>query len=395
MSKKDNDINELDEIEHRRRVRAMLSGGYRAPAAVADERPIVSETPIEADEDDEIVGGDEALDVDETSAAIAAWVALTPIVVGAPSVLQKRAEPRDLLRLYLLACVAPKTRETRWQGLQRCAAAIGADAATLPWHELRLEHTTAIRAALADPTRGYRKATIESSLWALRGILRYAERLGFLTFDDLRRATTLDPIVGDELPAGRALEPEEIAKLRAYCESEGGLYGRFLDATFALLLGVGLRASEACRMPIGGYDAAAEVVRVRRKGGKEAELPVDGRACECLDAWARERQQWKARLRSPAFLLRVQKNDWINEKVPELNVRTLEYILKCVAETAGVASFTPHDLRRTFCTRLLDAGVDLAMAQRLMSHSDPKTTEKYDRRGAQKMARVRKGVEIW
>jgi len=91
----------------------------------------------------------------------------------------------------------------------------------------------------------------------------------------------------------------------------------------------------------------------------------------------------------------VQKNDWINEKVPELNVRTLEYILKCVAEAAGVASFTPHDLRRTFCTRLLDAGVDLAMAQRLMSHSDPKTTEKYDRRGAQKMARVRKGVEIW
>jgi integrase/recombinase XerD len=252
-----------------------------------------------------------------------------------------------------------------------------------------------IRAALLEPAWGYKKATIESALWALRSVLKFAERMGFMPFDDYRRAVVLESISGETLPAGRALEADEIAKLRTYCASEEGIYGRFLDATFALLLGVGLRANEACTMPIAGYDVVAGVVRVRRKRGKEVELPVDERAAECLDAWMCERQSWRQRINSPVLLLRVQKNDWVNELVPVMTVRTLEYVLKCVAEAAGVAPFTPHDLRRTFATMLLDADVGIERVQELMSHEDPKTTERYDRRGAAKLAKARRDVKIW
>src|SRR4029077_3902923 len=232
MSKKAKDINELDEIEHRKRVRAMLSGRYAPAKPIGSERPAISETPIEADDEAEAVG-DEAPDAEETTVTI---VVAPPIIVGAPSVLQKRAEPRDLFRLYLAGRACRKSRQTALEGLQRCARVIGADAATLPWHELRLEHTTAIRAALID--RKYKKATIGSALAALRGIMMFGEQLGFLSFDDFRRATTLPPIVGDDLLAGRVLEREEISRLRSYCASETGLYGRFLDAAFALMLGV-------------------------------------------------------------------------------------------------------------------------------------------------------------
>jgi integrase len=56
-------------------------------------------------------------------------------------------------------------------------------------------------------------------------------------------------------------------------------------------------------------------------------------------------------------------------------------ILKKRAEAAGVESFSLHDFRRTFCSDLLDAGVDIVTVQKLAGHSSPVTTAKYDRRG--------------
>jgi site-specific recombinase XerD len=67
-------------------------------------------------------------------------------------------------------------------------------------------------------------------------------------------------------------------------------------------------------------------------------------------------------------------------KVPHLTDQAIYDILKRRAGQAGLETFSPHDIRRTFAGNLLDAGVDLATVQRLMGHSDPATTAGYDRR---------------
>jgi site-specific recombinase XerD len=66
------------------------------------------------------------------------------------------------------------------------------------------------------------------------------------------------------------------------------------------------------------------------------------------------------------------------------------YTLQKRGQQAGIASFSPHDFRRTFCSDLLEAGVDVFTVQKLAGHSSPVTTAKYDRRGE---AAKKKAVE--
>jgi integrase/recombinase XerD len=64
-----------------------------------------------------------------------------------------------------------------------------------------------------------------------------------------------------------------------------------------------------------------------------------------------------------------------------MNSDTVWRIIQKRAKMAGIESFSPHDFRRTFCSDLLDAGVDIVTVQKLAGHSSPTTTAKYDRRG--------------
>lgn len=232
-----------------------------------------------------------------------------------------------------------------------------------PWHLLRPEQVSAIRAQLLH---SYSPATARRMLSALRGVLRECWRAGLLTAEARDRLCDVPPVRGSRLQAGRALAPAEVAALLERATARD-------RALLGVLVGGGLRRAEAASLasPDVSMDGSEAVLRVIGKGDKERTVYLAGWPAEALARWL------------PAAgggsLFGLGTGNAVAKAVKRL------------ARRAGVASMSPHDLRRTYASRSLDAGVDLATLQALMGHADPRTTARYDRRGdAAKRAAARR-----
>jgi integrase/recombinase XerD len=295
-----------------------------------------------------------------------------------------------------LARLAPRSQRTQRGALEAIARLLSAGAVGiegLPWHEVRYQHAAAIRAQLAAR---YSVATANRMLAALRGCLQECWRLGLVDAETYRRAVDLAPVRGQAPPHGRALPVGELHALFAVCAADPTWAGRRDAALLAVLVGAGLRRSEAVALDIGDYDPADGSLLVRHgKGNKARRCFLSGGARELLDAWlalcAKEQGfaqpaigNEKERLR-PLFV-RIARGDHLSkERLADPSVRL---ILRRRCAQAGIADAAPHDLRRTYVGELLNAGADLATVQRMVGHANPATTTRYDRRGEATQARA-------
>lgn len=304
---------------------------------------------------------------------------------------------QDPVARFLAACTSARTQETMRASLRRIEGLLGASEGSIPWHELRRQHTEDIRARLQ---RQYSKRTVNLTLAALRGVLRTAWELGLMNGEDYARAIAVRGLKLDRTPKGRALPTSEWAEVEAYARSLGpegrdwpeSAYGAFLLALFSLLLGTGLRASEVAGLTVRGYDVKARELRFIGKGARERITPIGDAEHTALEAWMAVRAELEAPPDAP-LLVNVRSDGTLNRTVA-LNRRKIERICKRVARAAGVEKFSPHDLRRTFCTEMLAADVDLPTVQRFMGHASPDTTAGYDRRPFERDAAARRKVTL-
>lgn len=148
---------------------------------------------------------------------------------------------------------------------------------------------------------------------------------------------------------------------------EAGLAGG-RDHALACLLGLnGLRVSEACNADIGnlGFERGHHTLLVDRKGGKRALIPLAPRTFRAITLVIDERQSGPILLGSDG---------------QRLDRFAAYRIVRRLAKRAGIAHRVhPHSLRHAFITAALDAGVPLRDVQEAASHSDPRTTSRYDR----------------
>jgi site-specific recombinase XerD len=216
---------------------------------------------------------------------------------------------------------------------------------------------------------------VNKALSGLRGVLREAWRLGLTTSEDYRRAADLEAVKGESLPPGRALSAGELKALLGVCSADETAAGARDAALVALMYGAGLRRSEAVALDVSDYDFTTGMLVVRHgKGNRDRVVYATNGAADALADWLVVRGE----VDGPLFLP-VNKGGVVGGH--RMTGQAVLYILRRRALQGGVTRLTPHDLRRTFISDLLDLGADISTVQRLAGHAQVTTTTRYDRRG--------------
>jgi len=277
-----------------------------------------------------------------------------------------------------LASLAPGSRRTMRDALDIVARYLSGgvrDSKTLDWARLRYQHVAAVRSHLAAT---YSPATGNKIMAALRRVLRECKRLGLMDSGAYQDAIDVDGIkVDTDAPLrGRALKQTELAALCEACSADPTDMGARDGAIFAVLYPCGLRRAEAAALELADYDAATGALTVKHgKGNKRRVVYLTNGALQAVADWLAVRGL------EPGPLFYAGTKTGAVVPGAGITAQALWYALDKRRRQAGVAPFSPHDLRRTVISDLLSAGADIATAQRLAGHSNVTTTARYDRRG--------------
>ncbi|ECO4189684.1 tyrosine-type recombinase/integrase [Salmonella enterica subsp. enterica] len=240
------------------------------------------------------------------------------------------------------------------------------------WTQLRYEHVAKVRATLLDNT--YAVATVNMALAALKGVAQTAFNLQRLDADSLARIKTVKRVKGDSGNKGRALSREEVKQLLEATKAHPQKLHQLRDKAIILTLcGAGLRVGELVALDIRDYCQRTQTLTVRQgKGRKYRQITVSPLVARAIQAWL------KAKGDGNAIFTGICRSGLVGQKA--LTPAGVTVILSQLAEVAGLEAFTPHDLRRTFITRLLEQGADINIVRQLAGHSDISTTALYDKR---------------
>jgi integrase/recombinase XerC len=218
---------------------------------------------------------------------------------------------------------------------------------------------------------GLQKSSVGRKLATLRSFYRFLVRRGGLDRNPARSVGS--PRLPRKLPSFLPIdETYQLLDRRPGASDKEVRDYAILETFYA----TGIRVAELAAMDFLDVDRSSGTVRVMGKGGKERAVPVGEKALAAIDAYAGHRGSHSG----PLFQNRQRKR---------LTVRSLHRIVRAAARHAGIARrVSPHTLRHTFATHLLDAGADLRFIQELLGHSRLSTTQKYTHVSADHLMKV-------
>ena len=215
-------------------------------------------------------------------------------------------------------------------------------------------------------------ATVARKLSAMRTFFRFLQR---------QKVVTADPLAGISGPKIAQLIPvfltvDEVFLLLETPNEKDSFMSRD-RAILELLYSTGMRVAELVSRDLHHLDFETEMLRVRGKGNKERLVPVGRPAREAVRAWLANRQQLMEE-RAGRGLLLEREALFLNSRGSRLTTRSVERIVRAYGERAGIPqTVTPHALRHSFATHLLEMGADLRSVQELLGHASLSTTQRY------------------
>jgi len=215
--------------------------------------------------------------------------------------------------------------------------------------------------------REYSASTVARKIAAIRSFFHFMLADGKLKADPT--ATLGAPRVRKRLP--RSLDAADVERLMSAPLAADGPKALRDSALLETLYATGMRVSEVVALNIDDVDLGSASVRCFGKGGKERVMPLYIGAAERLRRYIEEARVSYLKAREERAL-------FLNPRGTRLTRQGLWLIIKRYVEQAGIkAEVTPHTLRHSFATHLLDGGANLREVQQLLGHSNLSTTQIY------------------
>ena len=267
-------------------------------------------------------------------------------------------------------------------GLRGVARALGArtesgklvdiDIHAFPFHLLRADLIDPLFQRLGET---YGARSLNRMMSSVRGVLKAAWRMNLIDTEDYQRIEIESESVSKLPPAGRVLEIEEIEKLAA-AAMELPEPQRYRDlALLTCMYAGGCRREEVSALQIDFYDIRNGQLRVVGKGDKHRFTYIASQWRPFLEPWWHRRKDAVDDVADPLFVRYTRSSSGM-----PLGKAGVNHVVADLVKRAKIKPCSPHDLRRSFATHLLDAGADLLMVQKLMGHASVDTTKIYDRR---------------
>ncbi|MBN2643953.1 MAG: tyrosine recombinase XerC [Desulfuromonadaceae bacterium] len=219
-----------------------------------------------------------------------------------------------------------------------------------------------------------KRVTLARKLSSVHALYNFLLRQGCLASHPLESMKR--PKLERYLP--RVLDIDDIYRLldQSFPVDEMGLRDK---AIFELIYSCGLRVSEVVGLNCPDLLASEQLVRVTGKGRKQRIVPVGGQALKAVQAYREVSTHGIGQANGPLFL---------NRQGGRLSVRTVQRNLKKILLQAGLPlTATPHTLRHSFATHLLDGGADLRAIQEMLGHVSLSTTQRYTQVSTERMMR--------
>ena len=275
--------------------------------------------------------------------------------------------------IYLISLASTGSRVTMSSFLNNVAMRIqGVSTHELfDWSKLRYEQVL----VLLDSMKREKKApaTINTYLAAIKGVAKEAWRKKLLPVDDYLHIKEVKKLRGSRTDKGRALPVAELKKLLRHCEAQNTVAGTRDAAIIALMYGAGLRRAEAASLILSDINLEEGSVRIMGKGNKEQTNMVSDNTLTYLHKYIAVRGTDDG-----SFFTKAKKGN----KLTNLGI-TGQAVYNVIVQRhkeIGLAKVSPHDLRRSYATNLLENGEDIFTVSNLMRHSSVETTKVYDKR---------------
>jgi len=226
-----------------------------------------------------------------------------------------------------------------------------------------------IREYLAALFGPYKRTTIARKLSAVRSFFAFAEKIGLAAANPAADIST--PKQGRYIPTYLPVD-------QMFSLLEGPDRGKPLGlrdlAILEVLYSCGLRVSELAGLDSTSIDFEQRLVKVLGKGNKERIVPIGREAIKAVKNYVNATSSLRKKARSDAQNVPL----FVNFRGGRLSTRSIGKLVKRYGKERGLLTdISPHDLRHTFATHLLDGGADLRCVQELLGHVSLSTTQKY------------------